>query len=137
MNPGLIEKLSESQSQCDQLEHQLLKLSDKRSRQSLSRQSLHSTIPEEVDDTEDDPTLGSLQLLLASRLGSDLDHNELNLVKQLHELKTDKQKLEEELHKRNHELKELLHKYERRKNRHKEMLIRLRYVSTDPQLHNK
>ena len=105
----------------------MLKMNDKRGRQS-SRLSLNSPIVEEVPDiANDDPTLGSLQLLLAARLGSDLDNNVINIAKQLHELKADKQRLEEELRNRSHELKELLQKYERRKIRHKEMLVRLRY----------
>ena len=77
--------------------------------------------------SDDDPTLGSLHLLLASRL-STAAQSDVNLVKQLYDLKADKQRLEEELVKRNHEFKELVQKYERRKSRHKEMLIRLRYV---------
>ena len=126
-NPLFVWQLSESQTQCDQMEHQLLKVNDKRGRQS-SRLSLNSPIVEEVPDiANDDPTLGSLQLLLAARLGSDLDNNVINIAKQLHELKADKQRLEDELRNRSHELKELLQKYERRKIRHKEMLVRLRY----------
>lgn len=113
------------------MEHQLLKMSDKRGRQS-SRLSLNSPIVEEVSDTAtDEPTLQSLQLLLASRLGSDLDNSDLNLAKQLHELKSDKRRLEEELNNRSLEVKQLLQKYERRKIRHKEMLVRLRYATND------
>ncbi len=111
-------KLSESYSQCDQLEKQLLKLEKRQT--SISNKEKKQTINETNDET-----LESLHFLLASRISN--AQNDVSLVKQLHELKNDKKRLENELQIRNQEFEELVNKYDKRKSRHRERLLRLRY----------
>lgn len=118
INTNCYLKLSESNSQCDQLEKQLLKLEKRQT--SIPNKEKKQTINETNDET-----LESLHFLLASRISN--AQNDVSLVKQLHELKNDKKRLENELQKRNQEFEELINKYDKRKSRHRERLLRLRY----------
>ena len=127
-------KLSESQSQSDHLENQLLKLSDKK-RQSISpltapvvESTQSSSQSSDTDPIQDQ----SLQLLLASKgqvfnTTGAATESSTQVAKQLVDVKAVNKRLEQELSKRVSELKELSQKYDRRKQRHREMISRLRY----------
>lgn len=113
-NETLSYKLSESQSQSDQLEHQLIKLNKRQT--SSSNKEMKSKIEEANDE--------SLHFLLTSRISN--AQNDVILVKQLQDLKNEKHILESELQKRNKEFDELIDKYDKRKTRHRERILRLR-----------
>ncbi|CAG2114157.1 unnamed protein product, partial [Medioppia subpectinata] len=112
--------LSESQSQCDELEKQLLRVSDYQNGRPLTA-STATGADSQSSETSDSPVVDYPQQRRRPSVGPTANGG------------SDRERrLEKELSQRVKELSELSAKYSRRKQRHREMVSRLRqYVSKE------